>query len=348
MLRKNKILMVLISLVLVIALAVGCAPKKDSEVNSDVDENKDVVENVEKSIDFPNRPVKILVARGAGGSTDVVARTFQPYFQKYLGANIIVENMSGGGTKIGTSAAYHADPDGYTLLLGNWAADLLTDSLDPAADYTYKDFEILYNVAGEDYNALITGADSKLNSFEDIMEAAKERTLTLATTSGISNSQLALAMLTENTGIEFNIVPYDAGGDAINAAVGGHVDLTMASVVRARDLQEEGLAKVLIGFASKRDEILADVPMFNEFYDGVYAETLQPLLAPPGTPAEILAILEDAANKAVNDPDFINAAYGSFGIQPLDSEELKVEQTSLYQYAVDYKDTLLELVGIKQ
>ncbi len=340
MLRKSKFFLLVVSLMMVLVLVMGCTNQSasDAEVNEDVEE----------STDFPNGPVKILVARGAGGSTDVVARTFQPYFQKYLGANVIVENMSGGGTKIGTSAAYHADPDGYTLLLGNWPSDLLTDTLAPNVDYNYEDFEALYNVAGGDYNALITSADSDLDSLEDVLEAAKERTLTLGTTSGISNSQLALAMLTENVEIEFNIVPYDSGGDAINAAIGGHVDLTMASIVRARDLEADGKAKTIIGFASQRDEVLPDLPMFNEYYPDVYAEIVNPLVAPPGTPAEILAILEDAAKQAVNDPEFQEAASGSFGLRPLDSTELKAAQSNLYKYANEYKETLLKLSGISE
>ena len=333
--RKTWLAIFTVCLLLVMSFAVGCQSPSD---------NNDTGPDDSASVEFPTGPVKIVVARGAGGSTDVIARAIQPYFQKYLGQPVVVENMKGGGGKIGNAFVYDAEPDGYTLLLGVFASDLLTDALEETG-YDFSQFVPIYNVGGGDYNALVVAADSPITSYEDLVEEAKTRTLTVAMTAGLSNSQLAYAMLVEETGIEFQVVPYDSGGEAITAAIGGHVDLTLASVVRARDLQEEGRARVIVGFGEERDELLPDVPMFCEYYPGSFANSAQPVLAPPGLPDEIQQVLEDALKQAVNDPEFVASASEMIGVYPLDSDGVSQMMTEMAKFSDKYRETLLTFVG---
>ena len=298
-------------------------------------------------IEYPTKPIRIIVCRSAGGSTDIVARTFQPYLQKYLGGNIIVENIDGAAGRIGLTEAHKSDPDGYTLVFGVFPSYVLTQHIEGNVDYKMSDFIPIYNVNGGESNAIVVPFDSPFQTLEDLVQHAKENpgTLTAAVPSGLSNSSLGYAVLLGASEIDVIRIPYESGATALQAAMGQHVDFTVASAINVYQPAADNRVRVLAVFNPQRDPNLPDVQTFAESYGDKYAyEALSGLMAPPNTPAEIISILEEASAKAVADPEFVETASKLFQILPLTSEEFEGAVTNSYAIAEEFRDFLEALL----
>lgn len=333
--KKTKIFVgFVVLLVLAMALA-GCGGKKPAdEPGGEVEEPKS---------SYPEMPVKIIVARSAGGSTDVVARMFQPFLQKHLGGNVIVENVAGAGGKIGTTQVFKAEPDGYTLLMGVFPSDVLSEIIDQVEDYSMKEFIPIYNVQGGETNAVVVPYDSPYQTLEDLIGAAKANPgkINMAVTGGISNSSLGVAMLTEVTKAEFTKVPYDSGSEALQATMGGHVEVTTANIMNTYQPYKDKKIRVLAHFGPKRDDNMPDVPTFGEIYGEEYSFiTYVGVLAPPGLPDDIRDALIEACREAVNDPEFASTVADAFTIMPMEPDEFKQRILADYSLAEEFRTAL--------
>jgi tripartite-type tricarboxylate transporter receptor subunit TctC len=275
--------------------------------------------------DFPNSPVKVVVVRGAGGSADVVARMFAPYFQKARGTTVVVENIEGGAGKVGLSQVFRAAPDGYTLVLGNFPSYVVTQVIEGGVDYVMSDFEPVVGVSGNEGNVLVVSADSPYNTVEELVAADKANpgAMNMAVTSGLSNSSLAQSMFVDATDFTAATIPYDDGNECITAVMGGHVDLAVCSGVASYLPFAEGTVKVLCTFGPAEDEKLPGVPTFSSMYGEQFAyDVIMGILAPPGTPEEVLKVLRDAGYAAAQDPEYAAAAGESFNVVPRDYNAL--------------------------
>ena len=293
--------------------------------------------------DFPKSPVKIIVCRGAGGSADTVARMFAPYFQEALGVNVVVENINGGSGKIGLSQAFRADPDGYTLVIGNFPSYVLTQAIEGGVDYVMSEFEPVVGVSGNEGNVLIVPGDSPFDSVEDLVAYDKEHPgeLNMAVTSGLSNSSLAQAMFISQTELTSSTIPYDDGNSCVTAVMGKHVDMAVCSAVAAYQPAADGAIKVLCTFGEHEDEKLPGVPTFASLYGEEYSyDVVMGILAPPDTPAEILDILRTAGLEAAQNPEFAETAGDSFNVVPLDYEGLAEVIEGCYTLAESTRDIL--------
>lgn len=291
---------------------------------------------------FSGETVTIVVCRGAGGSADIVARMFAPYFAEQLGCNVIVENVEGGSGKIGLSQVYRAEPDGCTLVLGNFPSYILTEVIEGEdVEYEMRGFEPIAGISGKEGNALIVPADSPFETIEDLVAYGQEHPgeLSMAVTSGISNSALAQAMFLDVSGMDVTIIPYDSGNNCVTAAMGKEVDCAICSSTATYTPASEGSIRVLTTFGEMEDEQLKDVPTFASIYGEEYAyDVVMGVLAPPETPEEILTALRTAADAAVNDPAFAEAAGASFNVVPRTSEELTAVIESCYSLAEASKE----------
>ena len=293
--------------------------------------------------DFPKSPVKIIVCRGAGGSADTVARMFAPYFQKTLGVNVVVENIDGGSGKIGLSQAFRSNPDGYTLVIGNFPSYVLTQVIEGGVDYVMSEFEPIVGVSGNEGNVLIVPGDSPFNSVEELVAYDKEHPgeLNMAVTSGLSNSSLAQAMFISQTELTSSTIPYDDGNSCVTAVMGKHVDVAVCSAVAAYQPASDGAIKVLCTFGENEDEKLPDVPTFASMYGQEYSyDVVMGILAPPDTPEEVLEVLRTAGLEAAQDPEFAEAAGDSFNVVPLDYEGLADVIEGCYTLAESTRDIL--------
>ncbi len=296
---------------------------------------------------FPEKPLRIIVARQAGGSADIVARMFAPYFAKALGQNVVVENVTGGSGRIGISQAFRSAPDGYTLLMVNLPSYVLTQHIEGGVDYVMSEFEPIVGVSGNEGNVLIVPGDSPFNSMQDIIDADKADpgSLNMAITSGLSNSSLASAMFLDKTGIDPVSIPYDDGNAVVTAIMGKHADAGVCSAVAAYGPFGAKSIKVLCSFGNTPDANLPGVPTFGSVYGAEFAyDVTMGIVAPPNTPADILKILRDAGIKGARDPEFAKTVGKTFTVVPATGEEFAAGVAGNYKLADASREMLLKLL----
>lgn len=336
----KKMLGILLAISMILSLA-ACG---STEGNSTDDTEKNSTQETSTGGDYPKGTITIIVCRSAGGSADTVARMYAPYLADKLGCNVIVDNVDGGSGKVGLSQVYRADPDGYTLVLGNFPSYVLTEVVEGEdVDYKMSGFEPIVGVSGKEGNVLIVPADSPFQTLDDLVTYGEENPgkLNMAVTTGVSNSSLAQAMFLDVTGVELTTIPYDSGNNCVTAVMGKEVDCAICSSTATYTPASEGTIRVLTTFGDMEDEKLEGVPTFASIYGEEYGyDVVMGVLAPPETPEEILTILRDAAYEAAQDPAFAEAAGGSFNVVPRTSDELEEVITSCYALAEESKDLL--------
>lgn len=281
---------------------------------------------------FPNKPIYIIVGQGAGGSTDIVARSFDPFLSKELKVPVVVQNQTGAGGDIAANFVWKAKPDGYTLLM-NVIPSYVIRSLIKRQNFNILEFTYIYGIAGGDCNVISVPYNSSIKNFDDLKKAASEKTLSIAGYTHGSNSWFAYTMFRELTGIKFKYIPYNSGTEAVLAMIGGHVDLAITSIISVAKPMQNNQARAIVGFSNKRDDLFPDIPMMVEYgYKDLYFSPRQGLSGPPGMPKEILEVIETASSKAIKDPKFKEIAVKQgFTIDPLSGDEF-------YKYAKEIYD----------
>ena len=273
--------------------------------------------------DYPEKPIKIMVGHGAGGSTDVVARTFAAFLSKYLKSPVVVNNMPGGGGRIMLNHVNSQPADGYTLCMVVTPSYINVQLL-RKPDWNLNKFTYLGGVGGGDTNGLIVSYDSKIKTFANLLDAAQKGPITLAGTSVGSNSWLMAVMLRQYVkGFKFEYVPYDSGNKATMAIVGGHMTVGVASTINFPDLVKEKKIRILGVASEKRLDTLPDAVTFVEMgYPDVQIETKQVFAGPPGLAKDVTEKLIAAAKKAVADPEFSTlAAKQGFSVDPMSAQQ---------------------------
>ncbi len=273
--------------------------------------------------DFPEKPITILVGRGAGGATDIVVRTFAPFLSKHIGVPVVVKNMKGAGGRIALAHAFNkVEADGYTLIAGVTPSDLIKQLL-KKGDYDLRDFSLIYAFAGGDSNALSVPPDSDIKTLDDLIAKAKKGPISLGGTSIGSNSWLMAVQFKDSVGVNYDYVPYESGSEGNMAIMGGHVDVGVSSSISAAKLVKDSKIRALAVSSTKRLSYMPDTPTFAELgYLEVNTSSLQYIQGPPGLPAGIIATIEKAAAKATADPEYLAKAT-NFEVFALDSAGLK-------------------------
>ncbi len=278
--------------------------------------------------------VRLVVVRGRGGSADIVARAFAPYFQEELGVEVVVENVEGGAGKVGLTQVYYAKPDGRTLVLGNFPSYVLSQELENGVFHDISEFEPIVGISGNEGNVLVASNDSPYNSLEELLEydRAHRGQLHMAVTSGISNSSLAQTMLVSQTGLSATAFPHDDGNSCVKAVVSKRVNLAVCSGAAAQRPFAERAVKVLCTFGVEEDAKFPGVPSFSAAYGAEYGyDVIMGVLAPPGTDESILAKLREAGLSAALRSDFTAAAGDKFNVAARDHIALADAISSCYR-----------------
>ncbi len=228
---------------------------------------------------FPERPIKMIVPWAAGGDTDVIYRAFQPYFQKALGQTVVIANVGGASGAKGAKEAQDSPADGYTILALHDSIHLTYYTA--VAEVAYSDFQPI---------CLVTATPSILT--------ASPKTPWKDFKSLIADSKA--------TGVKWRYVPYDGTAKRMNALLGGHVDLAESNMTQKGKV-DAGEMKFLAYAWDKRSPDMPGLPTLKELgIDIVYALN-RGLVAPKGTPADVMAKLESACATAARDPAFAEA-----------------------------------------
>jgi tripartite-type tricarboxylate transporter receptor subunit TctC len=251
---------------------------------------------------YPDRAIKMIVPWAAGGDTDNIFRPFAPPFQKALGgATVVIANVGGASGTVGAREAKGSPPDGYTLYAVH---DYIHSTYyTGVADVNYWDFEPICLIAATP-SILTASPKTKWTTLKTMVEDAKAHPgqISVGATLG-STSHFFPALVEKAAGIKFKYISYDGLAQRMNAILGGHIDLTDGNLTQKGKV-DAGQLKFLASATEKRMEELPNVPTLKELGYNVVYSVSRGLLAPKGTPNEILTKLEGACAQASKDPAF--------------------------------------------
>lgn len=266
---------------------------------------------------FPDHPVKVVVPYPAGGPTDTVARVATQGLGAELGQSVFIENVSGAGGRLGTKDVLRATADGYTLLLGGSNEYAITPALYRTIDYDpVKGFAPVAALA-IDTNAIVVNPAVPVHSLAELVRYAKENPgkLTSGSTVGIA-PHLLLEFFRVRTGIDLVFVPYKGAAPALADALGNQIQVTASAKSVLLPLIASGRLRALAVTSAQRWPELPTVPTLRESgFDGFPTAISFGLLAPAGTPSEVIARLNTAENARLKSPD-IAAAIAKLGLEP--------------------------------
>ena len=255
---------------------------------------------------YPNQPIKIIVTFPPGGSADIVIRALQPLVGEDLHQAIVIENRSGAGGNIGMAAVAQAAPDGYTL--GVAAAGVLT--VNPHLNRAAMSFDPLKDLAPITLLAqipfvLVASQESKFASVGDVIAAAKAHPGELSIGHGGNGTAMHLtsALFAQKADIQLQLIAYRGTAPAAADVLAGHIPLAVLDIPASQQLIRDGRLKALGVSAAKRVAFLPEVPPLSEVgLSGFESVGWFGLVAPAGTQPEIIARLNAAFVKALNDP----------------------------------------------
>jgi tripartite-type tricarboxylate transporter receptor subunit TctC len=256
--------------------------------------------------DYPNRPIRMVVAFAAGGTTDFVARLIADKAKGALGQNVVVENKPGANGAIGADYVAKSEPDGYTLFFSTAGAITINPSMRSDLPYDpVKDFAAVAPIARNTV-LFAAGPALKVDTAPEMLALARAKpgAITVAITGVGAISHLAIELLQHAAGIKLQYVPYRGAGQAISDFIGGQVNAMSAEVPVLMPQLKTGKAKVLAVAAQNRSDVLPDVPTFAELgFADVVADNWSGVLAPARTPPAVIARLNAALNAAVRAPE---------------------------------------------
>ncbi len=266
---------------------------------------------------WPSRPVRILVPLGAGGFADVPARLLAPAIAKEVGGTFFVENKTGAGSTIGAAEIAKSPADGTNFLF-TATPHVISAHLYKSLSYdALKDFSPVALIASGPY-VLAVHPDLAAKSVKELIALAKKEPgkIDYASSGNGSAQHLVGAMFATMAGIELNHVPYKSSSQAIQDVLGGRVKVTFAGVPNVLNQVRAGRLRALGVTGSKRWSDMPDVPTIAEAgVPGYEASLWLCMLAPAGTPENIVTRMAEAIGKALHEPDTVQKLHIA-GIAP--------------------------------
>jgi tripartite-type tricarboxylate transporter receptor subunit TctC len=264
-----------------------------------------------KADDFPSRPVHFIVPYAAGGSGDLLARLLGDKLSKMWGQQVVVENKPGAGGLIGTEAAAHADPDGYTIYLATDGPLTIAATLHKKVPYDWKKDFAPISMMAVGYQILLTSPKLPAANLKEFIALAKQDPgkYNFASIGLGSAPHLAAELFLSLAGLKLTHVPYRGSSQqSIAALISGDVQMFVVGTSTSVPFVKAGTVRGLGVTAPKRIGSLPDVPTFTEEGMAKMDYSLWfAVLAPGGTPPAIVMKLHDDIAKAVANPDYKKA-----------------------------------------
>jgi tripartite-type tricarboxylate transporter receptor subunit TctC len=254
--------------------------------------------------DYPNRPVRLVVAFTPGGTTDFVARLLSEPLRSLLGQSVVVDNRPGANGAIGAEYVAKAEADGYTLFFTTVGAVAINPALRSNLPYDpVKDFAPV-GMAVFNSTMLVVNASMRVNSARELAALARERpgAITIGVTGIGAVSHLGLELFQAAAGVKFQAVPYRGAAQAMTDLLGGQLDGLFGDTPTVMQQVKAGKLKALAATSQDRSDIFPDVPTFVEqgFPDTV-ANQWAGTLAPAGTTPAVISKLSAAFTAALID-----------------------------------------------
>ena len=253
---------------------------------------------------FPDKPVSLVVPFAAGGPTDVVARLIAIPMGKALGQTVLVENAVGAGGTIAAAKVARATPNGYTIFIHHMGMSIAPALYKKLSFDPLKDFEYIGQVVDVPMTLLARKNFPPANFAElQTYLKANGNKVSLANAGLGSVSHLCGLLFMSQMGVELNTIPYSGTGPAMNALLGGQVDLLCAMTTQTVPLIKDGRVKVYGVTSLNRLSTLPNVPTLNEQgLKGFEVKVWHGMYAPKGTPAPVLEKVNAALRVAMQDP----------------------------------------------
>ena len=295
---------------------------------------------------YPERLIRLIVPVPAGGLIDGVARVLQPALQEELGQTVIIDNRPGASGTIGTDAVAKAAPDGYTLLLTGSFITSLPSTMGSRAVDPIAAFAPISKIS-EPPMMIVVNPALNVNSLDELVALARKSPGKIAySTPGVGTTQhLAATMLQQRTGIELLHVPYANGGQALNDVVSGIVPVYFSFIGTVETFLRSGQLKPLAVATARRATNWPNVPTVAELgYKNFAVNSWNCVLAPAGTPPEIIERLHAELARIVQQPD-VRSEFLAMGSEPMSNtpQEFSAELKA----AVAHWSDIARLAGIK-
>lgn len=296
--KMKKFVMLFLS-VLLIVLA-GCSQTSQSPKETTAADSEK-----EAQIEYPTKPIELLVPFTAGGSTDIGARIIEKYIPKYLpDAKVVVVNKPGGAGSIAITDLFNSKPDGYTLAMSTHRA-ISMEPLYGKVQYGHDSFQPIGKVFGNQ-QIFIVKADAPWQTIEELIDYAKDNPgkISYGVSGGLrSGAHLPMAALEQQADFKANAVAFEGTPPAITAVLGGHVSGAMVQPSDAKDLIDSGELRGLFNVSSTPVPYLPDIPLLKDKGFDIVIDSNTSLFTTKGVPEEIVTMLVEALDKVMNDPE---------------------------------------------
>lgn len=286
--RKFVALLLVGIMTALVLLSVGCGQK---QAGSSGEQN------------YPTKPVNMIIAFTAGGSSDVQARIMQKYWDKLVKQPWVFQYKPGAGGAIGFAEIARANPDGYTIGGVN-VPHIVLQPLGQGAQFSIDDFEYIAQVVN-DPQVLAVRKDSKFKSAKEVLDFAKKNPekLKVGIVGTFTGHHLMLLDLQDKTGIKVTQVVYKGAADQNAALLGGEIDVMIGNVndvMRSLDQM-----RVLAVASEERSKFLPDVPTFKEEGIDIVSDIRRGFVVPKGTDPKVVQFLRDTFKKIAEDPEYL-------------------------------------------
>ena len=294
-----------------------------------------------KAADYPTKPVTIVVGYSAGGGVDAIARILSEKLPSVIGQPVVVENRPSVGAVVGSAYVAKAKPDGYTLLMGAPGPIIFNHAVYNKLPYTPQDF-IPISFVSDSPLILLVNISNPAKTVQDLVNQSKQNPEKSNYGASSASFQLITELFNRKTGAQFTHIPYKGANDSVTAVMAGDVTMTLADAGPAFAGLQSGRVKALAVTSAKRMKDYPNIPTLSELGIDIKVSLWIGLLAPAGTPADIIKILQDGVAKVVEMPD-VQKKMSAMSVTPMSntSEEFsKIISTEIplwRQLAIDNK-----------
>jgi tripartite-type tricarboxylate transporter receptor subunit TctC len=296
---------------------------------------------------FPSRGITLVSPFPPGGSTDAVARVMAQRMAQTLGQTVIVENTGGAGGSIGAGRVARANPDGYTIGIGQWDNHVANGVVYNLNYDLQKDFEPI-GLMTVNPQLLLGRKGLPADDLKGLVAWMKANPGKATFANQQASAQTAAVLLQQLTGTSVLLVPYRGGGPAMQDLIAGHIDLMAIQAAAAMPQVKAGTIKAFAILSATRSAVVPGIPSADEAgVPGLYLPGWFGLFAPKGTPREVVAKLNAAMVEALADPG-VKAKLSDFGLDIASREQQTPEGFAAFHKAeIEKWWPVIRAAGIK-